>query len=127
MTDRERCKTCRFYDFTDRALGTGWCVRYPDAVEKDEGEWCGEYRADGDAALSVPLEDIAAKYAWSTRLRNCLLDPSDGHGKIKTVGALIKHSADDLLKRRSFGITTLQELQRTLDSLGVYLAVSADK
>ncbi|MBI1372898.1 MAG: DNA-directed RNA polymerase subunit alpha [Phycisphaera sp.] len=63
--------------------------------------------------LDMPIGELAL----SVRASNCL--ESAG---VKTVGDLCKLSEDELLKIRSFGKTSLREIKRKLEDLGLDLA-----
>lgn len=63
--------------------------------------------------LDMPIADLDL----SVRASNCL----DSAG-IRTVGELTSMSEDDLLKIRSFGKTSLREIRRKLEDLGMSLA-----
>lgn len=38
-----QCATCKYH--IDVINQSGKCVRYPQTVQKDNDDWCGEYRA----------------------------------------------------------------------------------
>ena len=40
--EEQYCKDCRFWSYVE-----GLCRRYPATVEKEAGEWCGEWRCKG--------------------------------------------------------------------------------
>ena len=61
------------------------------------------------AKLNMPIEELEL----SVRAGNCL-----DSVKIRTVGELVKMTESDLLKIRSFGKTSLREVQRKLSDLG---------
>ena len=61
------------------------------------------------AKLNMPIEELEL----SVRAGNCL-----DSVKIRTVGELVKMTESDLLKIRSFGKTSLREVQRKLTDLG---------
>lgn len=63
--------------------------------------------------LDMPIADLDL----SVRASNCL----DSAG-IKSMGDLLKLSENDLLKIRSFGKTSLREIKRKLEDLGMSLA-----
>lgn len=65
------------------------------------------------AKLATPIQELDL----SVRARNCLL--SD---KIYTLGDLIRKTEADLLSIRSFGQTSLREVKRKLEELGLSLA-----
>ncbi len=74
------------------------------------------------AAMSEELAEKLARpiasLELSVRASNCLES-----AKIHTVGELIKLTEDDLLKVRSFGKTSLREVKRKLQDLGVSLGM----
>jgi DNA-directed RNA polymerase subunit alpha len=69
--------------------------------------------AEQASRLDMPISDLDL----SVRASNCL----DSAG-IRTVGELTSMSEDDLLKIRSFGKTSLREIRRKLEDLGMSLA-----
>jgi len=83
-------------------------------------------QAEAEPAEPGPSEALKAKLAWSieqldltVRSRNCL---ESNH--IETVGQLVKMTEADLLKIRSFGKTSLREVQRKLADLGLSLGMT---
>lgn len=72
-----------------------------------------EVDAELTARLNTPISDLDL----SVRANNCL-----EAARIGTVGELIKLSEDELLNLRSFGRTSLIEVQRKLEGLGLALA-----
>jgi DNA-directed RNA polymerase subunit alpha len=69
--------------------------------------------AQAAGRLEMPIADLDL----SVRASNCL----DSAG-IRTVGELVNMSEADLLKIRSFGKTSLREIKRKLEDLGLSLA-----
>lgn len=69
--------------------------------------------AEQAGRLDMPISDLEL----SVRASNCL----DSAG-IRTVGELISMSEEDLLKIRSFGKTSLREIRRKLEDLGLVLS-----
>ena len=43
LNSKEVCKSCKFFSFGDVL---GMCHRYPQALNKHENNWCGEYVED---------------------------------------------------------------------------------
>lgn len=66
------------------------------------------------AKLAMPIEQLEL----TVRSSNCLES-----NNIRTVGQLVKMTEADLLKIRSFGKTSLREVQRKLDDLGLSLGM----
>jgi len=60
----------------------------------------------------MPIQELEL----SVRASNCLES-----AKIETVGALVSMSESDLLKIRSFGKTSLREIKRKLNDIGLSL------
>ncbi|HEV56260.1 MAG TPA: DNA-directed RNA polymerase subunit alpha [Phycisphaerales bacterium] len=96
-------------------------VQYTEVGEKTVEE--GEVKPE---PKSGPDEELKAKLAWpieqldlTVRSRNCL---ESNH--IETVGQLVKMTEADLLKIRSFGKTSLREIQRKLADLGLSLGMT---
>ncbi len=96
-------------------------VQYTEVGERTVEE--GEVKPE---PKSGPDEELKAKLAWpieqldlTVRSRNCL---ESNH--IETVGQLVKMTEADLLKIRSFGKTSLREIQRKLADLGMSLGMT---
>ncbi len=96
-------------------------VQYTEVGERTVEE--GEVKPE---PKSGPDEELKAKFAWpieqldlTVRSRNCL---ESNH--IETVGQLVKMTEADLLKIRSFGKTSLREIQRKLADLGLSLGMT---
>jgi len=66
------------------------------------------------AKLAMPIEQLEL----TVRSSNCLES-----NNIRTVGQLVKMTEADLLKIRSFGKTSLREVQRKLEELGLSLGM----
>ncbi|HOM61067.1 MAG TPA: DNA-directed RNA polymerase subunit alpha [Anaerohalosphaeraceae bacterium] len=66
------------------------------------------------AKLAMPIEQLEL----TVRSSNCLES-----NNIRTIGQLVKMTEADLLKIRSFGKTSLREVQRKLDDLGLSLGM----
>ena len=62
------------------------------------------------------LDTLVADLELSVRSNNCL-----EAAKIETIGALVSLSEAELLKIRSFGKTSLREVKRKLDGMGLTL------
>ena len=75
-----------------------------------------EEPASMDAELEHKLETGTAELDLSVRASNCL-----EAARIGSVGELVKYSEADLLKLRSFGKTSLREVKRKLEDLGLVL------
>ncbi len=72
-----------------------------------------------DEELTQKLEMPVAELELSVRVSNCLESI-----KIETVGQLVKMTEAELLKVRSFGKTSLREVQRKLSDLGLALGMT---
>jgi len=57
----------------------------------------------------------------SVRASNCMREE-----KIETVGELVRRSKDDLLQVKNFGKTSLREIEKKLDELGMELGMDVD-
>ncbi len=85
----------------------------------DMGEGVGlelgdvQLESAGSPDLELPIEALDL----SERPRNCLR-----RAQIKTVGELVKRTADDLLNITNFGQKSLEEVTAKLDELGLSLA-----
>ena len=80
-----------------------------------EQEQAGEVDQELKDKLAMPLQELEL----SVRASNCL-EASD----IETVGKLVKLTEADLLKLRSFGKTSLREIQRKLVDIGLSLGMT---
>lgn len=78
--------------------------------------WVGEWEQQPTPAQSnMPIEELNL----SVRSRKCLRRESEG--AIRTVGELVKLSADALLGRRNFGYACLGEVRMKLGKIGFAL------
>ncbi len=75
---------------------------------------------DVDADLLDKMSQSISALDLSVRANNCLVS-----AKIDTVGALVKMDEAQLLLVRSFGRTSLREVKRKLQDLGLSLGMSA--
>lgn len=71
--------------------------------------------AERTALLDQPLSSVEL----SVRASNCL-----EVAKIRTIGDLVRMSADELLRLRSFGRTSLAEVETLLRTHGLCLGMS---
>ena len=71
--------------------------------------------------LQAKLNGAIGTLELSVRASNCLES-----AKIHTVGELVKLSENDLLKVRSFGKTSLREVKRKLQDIGLSLGMTLD-
>jgi len=78
-----------------------------------------EGAAEVDDELQKKLSMSVHELELSVRANNCL-----EAAKIETVGQLVNMSESDLLKIRSFGKTSLREVKRKLQDLGLSLGMS---
>jgi len=78
-----------------------------------------EAREQIDAELQRQLSMSVHELELSVRSNNCLES-----GKIETVGQLVSMAEADLLKIRSFGKTSLREVKRKLQDLGLSLGMN---
>jgi DNA-directed RNA polymerase subunit alpha len=67
--------------------------------------------------LSRPISTLDL----SVRASNCMREE-----KIETVGELVRRSKDDLLQVKNFGKTSLREIEKKLDELGLSLGMDVD-
>lgn len=72
-----------------------------------------------DEELAAKLNMSIREFDLSVRANNCLESI-----RITTVGELVKMSEAELLKVRSFGKTSLREIKRKLDELGLSLGMT---
>ncbi|MBI3723885.1 DNA-directed RNA polymerase subunit alpha [bacterium] len=79
-----------------------------------------EVKVNAEAAyhqLTLPISELEL----SVRALNCL----EGEN-IQTIGDLCRRSADDLMKLRNFGRTTLKEIEKKLEDRGLKLGMDVD-
>ena len=72
-----------------------------------------------DQELAQKLETPIQELELSVRAQNCL-----DSVKVETVGQLVKFTEPELLKIRSFGKTSLREIRRKLDDIGLSLGMT---
>ncbi len=82
--------------------------RKEEAVERER------HKEDIRRVLERPVEDLDL----SVRASNCL--QAEG---IKTIGELVQRSEDEMLKVRNFGKTSLREIKKKLEDLGLGLGM----
>ena len=83
-----------------------------DAAVSETASAAAQAEAEAQGRLDMPIADLDL----SVRAGNCL----DSAG-IKTVGELTRLTESDLLKIRSFGKTSLREIKRKLEDMGMGL------
>lgn len=88
-----------------------------DATVSDTASAAAKAEADAQGRLDKPISELDL----SVRASNCL----DSAG-IKAVSDLLKMTESDLLKIRSFGKTSLREIKRKLEDLGLSLAAGGE-
>ncbi len=94
-------------------------IQYADVGELLVAEGGGEVDAEGiDAELQSKLSMPISELDLSVRAGNCL-----DTAKIHTVGQLVQLTDADLLRVRSFGKTSLREVKRKLQELGLSLGM----
>ena len=79
----------------------------------------GEMAEEVDTELQRKLSMSVHELELSVRANNCLES-----AKIETVGQLVSMTESDLLKIRSFGKTSLREVKRKLQDLGLTLGMN---
>lgn len=77
----------------------------------------GKGGADTKEILLRPISSLDL----SVRASNCMREE-----KIETVGELVRRSKDDLLQVKNFGKTSLREIEKKLDELGLTLGMDVD-
>lgn len=85
-----------------------------EGVEPPRGEEDGE-RAELREKLARPIDELD----FSVRARHCLDSEN-----IQTVGELVSRTEADLLKVRNFGKTSLTEIHKKLENLGLSLGMT---
>ncbi|MGC9453544.1 MAG: DNA-directed RNA polymerase subunit alpha [Phycisphaerae bacterium] len=91
-------------------------VQYFDLGEEVIEPGVGEGRQEVDDELRRKLNMSVHELDLTVRAQNCL-----DSAKIETVGQLVNETEQDLLKIRSFGKTSLREVKRKLQDLGLSL------
>ena len=80
----------------------------------------GEEEQDTSSLKEILSRPISA-LDLSVRASNCMREE-----KIETVGELVRRSKDDLLQVKNFGKTSLREIEKKLDELGIELGMDVD-
>jgi DNA-directed RNA polymerase subunit alpha len=93
-------------------------VQYFELGEQIVDSKAGEFRKDVDAELQKKLQRSVHELELSVRANNCLES-----AKIEIVAQLVNKTEADLLKIRSFGKTSLREVKRKLQDLGLSLGM----
>ena len=94
-------------------------VQYFEAGEQIVEAGPAEAEADIDVELQKKLNTSVHEMELSVRASNCL-----EAAKIETIGQLVVVPESDLLKMRSFGKTSLREVKRKLEDLGLSLGMN---
>jgi len=94
-------------------------VQYFELGEQIVESRAAEAQQDVDAELQRKLMMSVHELELSVRANNCLES-----AKIETVGHLVNMAEADLLKIRSFGKTSLREVKRKLQDLGLMLGMN---
>lgn len=94
-------------------------VQYFEVGEQIVESVTEEATSDVDQELQRKLEMSVHELELSVRANNCLES-----AKIETVGQLANCSEAELLKIRSFGKTSLREVKRKLQDLGLSLGMN---
>ena len=94
-------------------------VQYFEAGEQIVEAGPAEAEADIDVELQKKLNTSVHEMELSVRASNCL-----EAAKIETIGQLVVVPESDLLKMRSFGKTSLREVKRKLQDLGLSLGMN---
>ncbi len=89
-------------------------VQYFELGEQIVESAAGEAEEEVDAELMKKLSKSVHELELTVRSNNCL-----EAAEVETVGDLIKYSEGDLLKIRSFGKTSLREVKRKLQEMGL--------
>ena len=87
------------------------------AIGEDEGEVDADTTSNMKEILSRPISALDL----SVRASNCMREEG-----IETVGELVRRSKDDLLQVKNFGKTSLREIEKKLDELGLTLGMDVD-
>jgi DNA-directed RNA polymerase subunit alpha len=85
--------------------------KQPAAAASEEAQPTAEEQAD-DGLLSKPLTDLQ----WSVRVKNALQKLN-----IQSIGDLTRLTEAELLGCKNFGVTSLNEVKRVLENLGLSL------
>jgi len=94
-------------------------VQYFELGEQIVEPGLAEAREDVDTELQKKLRMSVHELELSVRANNCLES-----AKIESVGQLVNCTEQDLLKIRSFGKTSLREVKRKLQGLGLSLGMN---
>lgn len=132
----ERCELCRFWQKDDGGSVCGDCHRFPPTVlvadtsgtgvdtfpTTRDTDWCGEFRPAESVIARELLDMSVQKLKLSTRAMGSLRKSSAWGEPIFTVGELLGKTAEDLLDRKNFGMSSLDEVREALGRLGLKLA-----
>ncbi len=94
-------------------------VQYFELGEQIVEAGAGQAREEIDTELQNKLRMSVHELELSVRSNNCLES-----AQVETVGHLVRMTEADLLKIRSFGKTSLREVKRKLQDLGLSLGMS---
>jgi len=94
-------------------------VQYFELGEQVVGSTPAEGTPEIDAELQRKLNIILEELEFSVRSTNCFES-----AKVTTIGQLARYTEADLLQLRSFGKTSLREVKRKLDELGLSLGMN---
>ncbi|MFP4139308.1 MAG: DNA-directed RNA polymerase subunit alpha [Planctomycetota bacterium] len=94
-------------------------VQYFELGEQIVESTTEEVGSDVDSELQEKLDMSVQELELSVRANNCLES-----AKIETVGQLVNFAEADLLKIRSFGKTSLREVKRKLQDIGLSLGMN---
>ena len=81
----------------------------------------GEGEVKDKSSLKEMLARPISTLDLSVRASNCMREE-----KIETVGELVRRTKDDLLQVKNFGKTSLREIEKKLDELGLSLGMDVD-
>ncbi|MCX5657727.1 MAG: DNA-directed RNA polymerase subunit alpha, partial [Candidatus Omnitrophica bacterium] len=91
-------------------------VNFGQLPEEEEEEFTEQVDTELLTKLGMPITELEL----SVRSSNCLKEAN-----IKTIGELVKHTEQNLLKYRNFGKKSLSEIQAILKEMGLSLGMGA--
>lgn len=102
------------------SAASGLCAGLDGEGDADEQTGTGAESAGGASVREILLRPVAS-LDLSVRASNCLREEN-----IETVGDLARKTKDELLLFKNFGKTSLKEIEKKLEDLGIPLGMDVD-
>jgi DNA-directed RNA polymerase alpha subunit len=111
-----KCENCKYWlrawseaDKRKKSKICGYCHRYPQAIEKYNKDWCGEFKEN----QNIPNMD---EINWSIRVQNIFY-----RNKIESIDKLLSYTARGLLGLSHLGESSLWEIRKNLEKYNLFL------